>query len=45
MNDFLLRYTHDWYDGLNDAHHHQLKNVYFYMYLEGIDDSDLDDHF
>ena len=45
MNNFLINYTHCWYDGINDVHECGLKAEYFYMYLEGIDDSDHEYHF
>ena len=40
--NFLIDYTHCWYDGLNDVHECGLKAEY---YLEGIDDTDFDYHF
>lgn len=45
MDTFLIDYTDYWYDGLNDVHSCGLKPEYFYMYLEGINDSDYEPYF
>ena len=53
MNNFLIDYTHTWYDGINTVHEicmevndtTGLKAEYFYMYLEGVVDSDYEYHF
>ena len=35
----LQDYVDFWYDGLNDAHRHNMHN-YVYQYLDGIEDED-----
>ena len=37
----MINYLHDWYDGINDCHEYAMHEA-FYMYLEAINDEDVD---